>query len=87
MMIYYLVVINIITFFSYILDKWFAIKNKRRISEFQLLLLSICGGCFLGFISMYLVHHKTRKFKFIIINIIAIIVWFFILLNIDINLI
>lgn len=78
----YLIVINIITFFSYILDKWFAIKNKRRISEFQLLLLSIVGGCFLGFISMYLVHHKTRKIRFVIVNILSMVIWIYILVNI-----
>jgi len=82
MMIYYLIVINIITFFSYILDKWLAIKNKRRISEFHLLILSILGGCFFGFISMYLAHHKTRKIKFVIVNSLSIVIWIYILVNI-----
>ena len=80
-MFYYLVVINIITFFVYILDKYFAIKNKRRISEYHLLTLSIFGGAFLGLISMYLVRHKTRKYKFLIINLFSIILWFFLLMK------
>lgn len=84
-MFYYLIVINIITFFAYTFDKWLAIKCKRRISEFHLLVLSIVGGCFLGFISMYLAHHKTRKIRFIVINILSIICWFFILFYIDIK--
>lgn len=74
-MVYYLILINFITFLTYMFDKWFAIKRKRRISEYHLLILSIFGGCFLGFISMYLFHHKTRKRKFIVINVIAIIGW------------
>ena len=69
----YIIVINIITFIIYGLDKLFAIKNTRRISEFTLLLLSIIGGSIGGIIAMYLFHHKTRKIKFIIFNIIGII--------------
>lgn len=79
MMVYYLLVINVITFFTYTLDKWLAIKGKRRISEFNLLLLSIIGGSFLGIIAMYLVHHKTKKIKFVIINVISIIFWFYVI--------
>lgn len=75
MMLYYLIIINITTFFIYCLDKFLAIKKKRRVSEYHLLTLSIFGGCFLGIISMFLVHHKTRKRKFIIINLLSIIIW------------
>lgn len=80
-MFYYLLIINLITFFAYILDKYFAIKNKKRISEYHLLTLSILGGCFLGLLSMYLVRHKTRKYKFLIINLLSIILWLFLLIN------
>lgn len=80
---YYLMFINIITFFAYTLDKWLAINKKRRISEFHLLILSICGGCFLGIISMYLIHHKTKKIKFILINVLLLILWTYIILNIE----
>lgn len=80
-MIVYLICINIITFFFYCLDKFLAVKNKNRISEFQLLTLSVFGGAFLGIVSMYLVHHKTRKYKFIIINVLSIIVWIFIVIH------
>ena len=80
-MYYYLIMINIIAFIAYIVDKWLAIRNKRRISEYHLLTLSIFGGAFLGLISMYLVRHKTRKYKFLIINILSIILWFFLLIK------
>lgn len=83
-MIYYLVLINVITSFFYAFDKYLAIKRGNRISEFHLLLLSFLGGAFLGLITMYFVHHKTRKKKFIIINIMSIIIWCFVLRNIDI---
>ena len=45
-MINYLIIINIISFIIMGLDKLFAIKNKRRISENTLLFLSIIGGVF-----------------------------------------
>lgn len=79
MMIYYLISINIITFLAYSLDKWLAIKGKRRISEYHLLTLSLFGGAFLGIMAMYLVHHKTKKIKFVMINVISIIVWLYII--------
>lgn len=74
-MIYYLVIINVISFFAYLLDKIFAIKKRNRISEYHLLCLTIFGGCFFSLISMYLFHHKTKKKKFLLINIVSIVVW------------
>ena len=83
MMLYYLFGINVITFILYVLDKWLAIKRKKRISEYHLLTLSVFGGCFLGFFGMYLVHHKTRKCKFIITNILEIIIWTYIVIQLN----
>lgn len=74
-MIYYLIGVNIITFILYFIDKKKAIKNKERISEYTLLTFSMLGGSFLGIISMYLFRHKTKKKKFIILNIFSIIIW------------
>ena len=42
-LIIYLVIINIITFIIFGLDKYFAIKNKFRISEATLFCLYIMG--------------------------------------------
>lgn len=59
----YIIVINIITFIIYGIDKYQAIKQKERISEFSLLLLSSISsyGAALG---MVIFHHKTKKIKF-----------------------
>lgn len=59
----YITVINIITFIIYGIDKYQAIKQKERISEFSLLLLSSISsyGAALG---MAIFHHKTKKIKF-----------------------
>ena len=65
----YLIFINIITFIVYGYDKVIAIKNTKnnltRISEFNLLLLSIFGGTIASIISMFLFRHKIKKFSFL----------------------
>ena len=71
----YLIIINIITFIIFGLDKLLAVLNKNRISERVLLYLSIIGGCFLFFFSMFIFKHKIRKKKFYIVNIIFIIIY------------
>ena len=47
-------------------DKFFAVKNYRRISESTLMFFTIIGGSFGSCIAMLLFNHKTRhnKFKF-----------------------
>ncbi len=42
-------------------DKNFAKKNKRRIPEANLFLVSLLGGSLGGFIGMKLFRHKTKK--------------------------
>lgn len=65
-LMYFCIVINIITFLVFGYDKWQAKNNKRRISEFNLLLIAGVGGTIGGILSMYLFKHKTNKFPFII---------------------
>jgi uncharacterized membrane protein YsdA (DUF1294 family) len=60
----YLVVINLIGFFSMALDKWKAKNRKWRISEFTLMFIALIGGAIGSTISMYLFHHKTNHWKF-----------------------
>ncbi len=57
----YFVIINIIAFIVFLIDKVYAIKAKWRISEKTLLLLAIAGGSLGSIISMYLFRHKIRK--------------------------
>ncbi len=64
-MLYYIIVINILTFIIYYIDKIKAIKSKKRISENALLFLSLIGGSVGAFMSMNIFRHKTKKIKFI----------------------
>lgn len=56
--------INSLCFLTYGYDKWRAKNNKRRISEFNLLLLGVVGGTIGGFLGMQLFRHKTNKTSF-----------------------
>ncbi len=82
-MIYYLIIINVIAFLLYGIDKYLAIKNKRRISEYHLLVLSLFGGCIGSILGMKVFHHKTKKLKFWIINILFTILWILYLVPIN----
>ena len=62
----YLIVINSLCFLTYGYDKWQAKNNKRRISEFHLLLLTAIGGTIGGLLGMNFFKHKTNKFSFIL---------------------
>ena len=80
-MIWYLVGINIITFFIYGIDKYKACHNKYRISEKSLFILSIIGGSIGAIIGMKCFHHKTRKLLFWIVNILSLILWIYVLIE------
>jgi len=80
-MIYYLLIINIITFIIYEIDKYKSIKHKYRISEKTLIILAILGGSVGAFIGMIVFHHKTKKKKFIITIPIILLIWVYILIN------
>lgn len=64
--IIYLLVINIATFFTYGIDKWKAKKSKWRIRETSLLALAVLGGSIGAWLGMKVWHHKTmhKKFKY-----------------------
>ena len=61
-----IVILNVITFFLYGIDKWKAKKNRWRIPESILLLLAVLGGSIGAWIGMKIWHHKTmhKKFKY-----------------------
>ena len=61
---YYLIIINIITFIIYGIDKQKAKRNLWRIPESRLLLLAIIGGSFGAYLGMHIWHHKTKHVKF-----------------------
>lgn len=62
--LFYLILINLVTFFLYAWDKRLAQNHRRRIRERNLLLLSLLGGAMGGLTSMHIFHHKTRHLKF-----------------------
>ena len=60
----YLVIINVVTFFMYAFDKWKAKKSKMRIRETALLGLAVLGGSIGAWLGMKVWHHKTQHKKF-----------------------
>ena len=80
-MIYYLIIINIISFIIYGIDKYKSIKHKYRISENTLISLSIIGGVFGSILGMIIFHHKTKKIRFKISIPIILIIWICILIK------
>jgi uncharacterized membrane protein YsdA (DUF1294 family) len=74
-------VLNLITFFVYGIDKWKAKKGKWRISEATLLILAAVGGSIGAWCGVKVWHHKTlhKKFRYgipaIIVLQIAAIIW------------
>jgi uncharacterized membrane protein YsdA (DUF1294 family) len=62
----YLLIINVVTFFVYGIDKYKAKHAKWRISEATLLLLAAIGGSIGAWCGMKVWHHKTmhKKFKY-----------------------
>jgi uncharacterized membrane protein YsdA (DUF1294 family) len=74
------ILLNIISFGLYAYDKLAAKSGRWRISEKTLLTISILGGCFGGTLAMYLLRHKPRHTRFILVNWIADAAYFVILL-------
>ena len=64
--VYILIVINVLTFVVYGIDKWKAKQGSWRISEASLLLLAVIGGSIGALLGMKVWHHKTmhKKFKY-----------------------
>ena len=62
--LYYLLAINIASFFLYGIDKYKAKKGKWRISEATLLTMAAIGGSIGAWAGMRLWHHKTMHNKF-----------------------
>lgn len=64
--LYYLALINVITFLVYGIDKLKAKKRKWRIPEATLILFAIMGGSIGAWLGIKVWHHKTmhKKFKY-----------------------
>jgi len=72
--LFYYIIINVISFSFSALDKVKARKNKWRIKENTLHLFSFLGGVYGSLLSMKFLRHKTKKLKFKIITALAFII-------------
>ena len=65
-LLYYLIVINVVTVLVYGIDKWKAKQGSWRISEATLLILAVIGGSIGALLGMKVWRHKTmhKKFKY-----------------------
>lgn len=77
---------SLITFVTFGIDKKKAVLHKERISERTLLVLSLMGGAFGGVLGMKVFHHKTLKKKFRLVSLFAIL-WVMILFACILNII
>lgn len=80
-MIYYLIILNIISFIIYGIDKLKAKRKYRRIKEKTLITLSLIGGPLGSIMGMYIFRHKTKKLKFKILNLLSLILWIIIIVK------
>lgn len=65
MIFYYLIIINVLSFLLFGIDKYKAINKKMRIKEFHLIFITLLGGSLGALLGMIFFHHKTKKFIFI----------------------
>ena len=63
-LVVYLLVVNLITFFLYGIDKRRAVRKAWRIPESVLICFAAIGGSVGAFLAMLLFRHKTKHTKF-----------------------
>ena len=64
MLIYIFLMMNVLTFVVFGLDKWKARRGRWRVPEATLLGLAALGGSVGAWLAMQLFRHKTQKKKF-----------------------
>lgn len=79
---YYMIFINVLSFFICYIDKRHAIKKNWRIPEKMILFFSFIGGTFGFTLGMMLFHHKTKKAKFYLLEPLFCILWLYLLIKI-----
>ncbi len=79
MYVYYLIGINIIGTFLFVIDKQHAKKCRDRISETYLHFIELLGGILSMFFLIFLIRHKSKKPSYYIISLFIFI--FYILLT------
>lgn len=71
----YLLIINLIAFVLYGIDKKRAIRNEYRISEKVLLWIARLGGAIGSWLGIKIFRHKTKHTKFRIVAPLWMIIW------------
>ena len=71
-LVYWLIIVNLIAFILYGVDKSYAKKNHRRIPEKTLLFWAWIGGSIGAFLGMRIFHHKTLKPKFFVVPVLMV---------------
>lgn len=71
----YLLIVNMIAFLLYGIDKRKAVRGAWRIPEATLILFAAIGGSAGALLGMLVWHHKTRKWKFRILVPLFIVIW------------
>ena len=74
----YLILINILAFFLFAIDKSHAINHEKRIPEAVLLWMARLGGGLGCAIGMYGLHHKKKKPRFLFRIPLWVIIWMFV---------
>ena len=64
--LYYLIIINVFSFFMFLADKLFAMEHSWRTKIFRLLFVCFIGGSVGGYIAMHIFRHKTNMNYFTI---------------------
>ncbi len=76
----YLLIISVIAFILYGIDKYKAVRKRWRIPEATLILFAAIGGAAGALLGMFVWHHKTRKWKFRILVPLFLVIWIGILI-------
>jgi len=73
--LWYLFSINIFTFFLFIIDKYYSLKERERVPEMSLHFFSFAGGVLGAFLAMLIARHKIKKRRFLSIQGFIALVW------------
>ncbi len=76
-MIYYFLLLNLLSFFLFGWDKKKSQKHEYRIPEKVLLLITFVGGTFGSLFGMFYFHHKSKKSKFLLLVPFSCLLWTF----------
>lgn len=68
--------VNVLSFLAMMLDKWFAVKHKWRISELFLLSTAALGGSVGMVLGMVAFRHKLSKLKFRLLGVVLTVLHF-----------